>query len=116
MQTIKRSGANARRSLSVEYGGILYSSGLTSTDLEADITGQTQDVLQVIDNILARHEIDKTRVLTATITLADMADYGAFNAVWDAWLVGGAEPARSVTGGALAIAEYKVKIAITAAV
>ena len=44
-----------------------------------------------------------------------MADYGAFNAVWDAWVVDGYEPARSVTGGQLAVPEYKIKISVTAA-
>lgn len=112
---LKRNGGNGRRSLSVVHGQTLYTSGITSTDLDADITGQVEDVLRVIDNILARNGTDKSRVLTATVTLADMADYGAFNAVWDAWIVDGCEPARSVTGGALAVPEYKVKIAVVAA-
>ena len=112
---IKRNGANGRRSLSVVHGGLLYTSGITTTDLEADITGQTKDVLRVIDNILTRNGTDKSRVLTATITLADMADYGAFNAVWDSWIVDGCEPARSVTGGALAVPEYRIKISVIAA-
>ena len=112
---IKRNGANGRRSLSVVHGGLVYTSGITTTDLKADITGQTRDVLRVIDNILARNGTDKSRVLTATITLADMADYGAFNAVWDAWIVDDSEPARSVTGGRLAVPEYKIKISVVAA-
>lgn len=112
----KRHGGNGRRALSVEYGGLLYTSGITSSDLEADITGQMADVLHVLDGILARRGIDKTRVLQATITLADMErDYGAFNAAWDEWVVDGYEPARSVTGGTLAVPEYKVKISLIAA-
>ena len=106
MSDIKRHGANGRRALSVEHGGVLYTSGITE---------QTQDVLRVIDNLLARRGIDKGRVLSATITLADMADYGEFNAVWDAWVVDGYEPARSVTQGALAVPEYRVKISVIAA-
>ena len=58
---IKRNGANGRRAQSVSYNGILYTSGITTTDLDADITGQTQDVIHIIDNILARNGIDKTR-------------------------------------------------------
>lgn len=112
---IKRNGTNGRRALSVVHGGLVYTSGITTTDLEADITGQTRDVLRVIDNILARNGTDKSRVLTATVTLADMADYGEFNAVWDAWIVDGCEPARSVTGGHLAVPEYRIKIAVVAA-
>ena len=79
---IKRNGANGRRAQSVSYNGILYTSGITTTDLDADITGQTQDVIHIIDNILARN---------------------------------GIEPARSVTGGQLAVPEYKIKISVTAA-
>lgn len=112
---IKRHGGNGRRSQCVEYGGLLYTSGITSTDLEGDITAQCQDVFRVIDQMLARRGIDKNRILTATITLADMKDYGDFNAAWDAWVIDAYEPARSVTEGALAIPEFKVKVAVVAA-
>lgn len=112
---IVRNGGNGRRSLSVEHNGVLYTSGLTSTDLQADITQQTKDVMETLEKILSRHHITKNNILTATITLAHIADYGDFNAVWDEWIVDGFEPARSVTQGDLAIPEYKVKIAITAA-
>lgn len=112
---IKRNGGNGRRSLSVEYGGLVYTSGITSSDLSADITGQMEDVLSVLDNILARKGIDKTRVLRATVYLADMADYGAFNAAWDAWVIDGYEPVRSVVQAKLATEEYKVKISVIAA-
>lgn len=116
MADIKRSGGNSRRSLSAEYGGLLYTAGITTTNLEGDITEQTQDVLGVIDNILARHGIDKTRVISASITLVDMEnDYADFNGVWDLWVTDAYEPVRSVTGGALAIPEYKVKISVVAA-
>ena len=115
MAEIKRNGTNGRRALSVEHNGLLYTSGITSTNLEGDLTAQMQDVLQVIDNILARHGVDKNSVLSATITLADMADYGDFNAAWDEWVIDGFEPVRSVTGGALAVPQYKVKISVIAA-
>ena len=92
-----------------------YTSGITTTDLTPISRARRRITSSIIDNILARNGIDKTRVLTAAITLADMADYGAFNAVWDAWVVDGYEPARSVTGGQLAVPEYKIKISVTAA-
>ncbi len=112
---IKRSGLNGRRAQSIVYNGILYTSGITSTDLEGGIVEQTKDVLAVIDRILERSETDAAHVLSATITLADMADYGDFNAVWDEWVHDGFEPTRSVTQGALAVPEYKVKISVIAA-
>lgn len=112
---IKRHGGNGRRSLCVSYGGLVYTSGITATNLDGDAAAQTQDVLRQLDALLERRGIDKSRVLTATITLASMADYGDFNAAWDAWVVDGYEPARSVTEGRLAVPEYKVKIALVAA-
>ncbi|MEG1380939.1 MAG: RidA family protein [Ruthenibacterium sp.] len=115
MADIKRNGTNGRRAQSVAYNGILYTAGITSTDLAADITGQTEDVLHMIEHLLAQAGTNKSRVLSANITLADMADYGAFNALWDLWVVDGFEPVRSVTGGALAVPEYRIKISVIAA-
>lgn len=115
MTEIKRNGTNGRRALSVEHAGLLYTSGITSTNLEGDTAEQTKDVLTVLDNILARHGIDKNRVLSATVTLANMDDYGEFNAVWDEWVIDGYEPVRSVTEGRLPVAEYRVKISLIAA-
>lgn len=112
---IRRNGTNGRRAQSVACGDTLYTSGITSTDLAGDITAQTQDVLKQLDDILRRGGTNRDHVLSATITLADMADYGAFNAVWDQWVVDGFEPVRSVTEGRLAVSEYKVKISLVAA-
>jgi enamine deaminase RidA (YjgF/YER057c/UK114 family) len=50
-----------------------------------------------------------------TIYLADMADYDAMNAVWDAWLPDGCAPSRACIEARLARAEYKVEMALTAA-
>ena len=116
MSEIKRNGANGRRSQSVEHAGVLYTAGITSTDLEGDITAQSNDIFSVLDGILARAGIHKNRILSANITLADMEkDYGTFNAAWDLWIADGFEPVRSVTGGVLAVPEYKVKISVIAA-
>lgn len=113
---IVRTGGNGRRSKCVAYGGLVYVSGTTTVDIEADIREQAQDVLDQIDKMLAANGSDKRRVLSATITLTDMEhDYGDFNAVWDEWVVDGYEPARSVSQGKLALPEYRVKIALVAA-
>lgn len=112
--SIKRNGGNGRRSLSVEHGGLIYTSGITSTNIEGDITEQATDVLNQIDNILQRAGSTKTDVISANITLSNMANYGAFNAVWDMWVIDGHEPVRQVTGGELALSEYKVKVSVIA--
>ncbi len=113
--SIVRYGGNGRRSTCVAYGGILYVSGITTVDLQADTTGQARDIFAQIDKLLASFGTDKHRVLTATVYLASMDDYGALNAAWDEWVTDGYEPARSVVQARLALPDYKVKIALTAA-
>ncbi len=112
---IVRYGGNGRRSTCVAHGGLLYLSGITTVDLEADTAGQAQDIFAQIDKLLAAFGTDKRRVLTATVYLADMADYGDLNAVWDEWVSDGYEPARSVVQAGLALPQYRVKITLTAA-
>jgi enamine deaminase RidA (YjgF/YER057c/UK114 family) len=51
-----------------------------------------------------------------TIYLADMADYDAMNAVWDAWVPEGHAPTRACVQVQLSNSKYRVEIAVTAAV
>ena len=44
-----------------------------------------------------------------------MADFGAMNAVWDAWVPQGHTPARATGESALATPDYKVEIIVIAA-
>lgn len=112
---IARTGGNGRRSTCTAYGGMVYLSGITTVDLEADIAGQARDVFTQIDRLLAANGSDKHCVLSANVILADMADYGNFNAAWDEWVTDGYEPARTVFGGRLALPEYRIKVAVVAA-
>ena len=65
--------------------------------------------------LLAQAGSDKSQLLMVTIYLADMADYDAMNAVWDAWLPEGCAPARACVQARLARPEYRVEMAFTAA-
>ena len=58
---------------------------------------------------------DKSRIVSATIYLPDMADFAAMNAVWEAWVPAGATPARATVQAKLATVDYKVEIQIVAA-
>ena len=55
-----------------------------------------------------------SQLLQATIWLADMADFDAMNAVWDAWVPEGQAPARACGEAKLASPELKVEIIIVA--
>lgn len=114
-ENLNRSAANGRRSTCISYGGTLYTSGVTTTDLAGDIAAQAENVLAQLDTLLAAYGTDKHQVLMAHIFLADMQDYAAFNAVWDTWVDDGFEPCRCVVQAGLPLPEYRVKIALTAA-
>jgi len=96
--------------------GTIYLAGQVAEDPKADITGQVRQVLAQIDRLLAEAGSDKSRILSATIYLPDMADFPALNAVWETWVVPGATPARATVQANLAAPEYKVEIQVVAAV
>lgn len=93
---------------------IVYLAGQVADDNSADMTRQTQQVLAGIDRLLGEVGSDKTRILSATIYLPDMADFPALNAVWEGWVVPGATPARATVQAALADPDYKLEIQIVA--
>ncbi|CAI0730100.1 putative endoribonuclease L-PSP [Serratia quinivorans] len=84
-------------------------------NLDDDATAQTANALAAIDMILTRVGSDKSRVLDATIFLADGADFAAMNAAWDAWVVAGSAPVRCTVQAKLMNPKYKVEIKIIAA-
>lgn len=112
---IQRLDVGARMSELAVYNGVAYLAGQIAEDASADARGQTEQVLAAIDALLARAGSDKTRILRAQIFLADIADFPAMNAAWDAWVVPGHTPPRATVQAALARPEWKVEIVVTAA-
>jgi enamine deaminase RidA (YjgF/YER057c/UK114 family) len=96
--------------------GTAYLAGQVADDPKADITGQTMLVLAQVDDLLFEAGTDKTRILSATIYLPDMADFAAMNAVWEQWVVPGQTPARATVQAKLAAPDYRVEIQVVAAV
>jgi len=95
--------------------GTAYLAGQVAEDASADISGQTRDVLAQIDALLREAGSDKSKILSATIFLPDMADFAAMNAVWEQWVVAGQTPARATVEAKLASPEYRVEIQVVAA-
>jgi enamine deaminase RidA (YjgF/YER057c/UK114 family) len=77
-------------------------------DPSADVVGQTRQILSRIDELLHEVAADKSKILLATVWLADIADYGAMNTVWDAWVEPENPPARACVEGRLAAPHYRV--------
>ena len=93
-----------------------YLAGQVAGDSSADVSGQTQQILALIDSLLAEAGSDKTQILSATIYLPDIADFGAMNAVWEQWVVPGKTPARATVEAKLAAPELRVEIQVIAAI
>lgn len=112
---IQRYDVGPRMSEMVVHDGTIYLAGQIADDDDVDVAGQTRQVLAAIDALLARAGSDKSRILRAEIFLADLADFGAMNAVWETWVVPGQTPARATVQAALANPKWKVEIVVTAA-
>ena len=117
MTDIRRIGVAARYSDLVVLDNMAYFSGyVPETSLGGSVTEQTRDVLGQIEQSLAEIGSDKSKLLHATIWLADIGFYDEMNAVWDAWVVPGQAPARVCVESRLADPDYKLEIQVTAAV
>ena len=110
---IERMETGTRMSKIVKHNGVVYLCGQVG---DGDgITEQTRDCLSRIDALLAMAGSAKDKILQATVWLADIADFDAMNAVWDAWVPEGQAPARACGESKLARPDLKVEIIVTAA-
>jgi enamine deaminase RidA (YjgF/YER057c/UK114 family) len=113
---IRMGTADPRMSSIVIHSGIVYLQGLTDTS-SSDITGQTQNVLKRIDELLNQAGTSKSNLLTANIWVKDIGnDFQAMNEVWNAWLDPENKPVRATVEANMAAPEILVEIQVTAAV
>lgn len=86
-------------SQAVQAGNLLFLSGQVpivpaeGKVLATDITGQAEQVMKNIGEILREAGLTYTNVVKTTCFLADMGDFAAFNAVYGTYFTG--KPARS---------------------
>jgi enamine deaminase RidA (YjgF/YER057c/UK114 family) len=110
--TIRRIDAGVRMSQAVVHGNTVYLAGQVAPEPKgAAVRDQTAAILERIDDLLAQAGTDKTKILSATIWLADMASFAEMNSVWDKWVSPGNTPARATVEAKLAAPEYRVEIA-----
>ena len=113
--SITRHHTNQRMSQIVIHGDTVYLAGQVAADANADITVQTQQVLQKIDTLLAEVGSDKNKILSAQIWIASMGHFAQMNEVWDAWVAEGHAPARACIEARLASPDLLVEVGIVAA-
>jgi enamine deaminase RidA (YjgF/YER057c/UK114 family) len=112
--TVTRHEVGPRLSQAVVHGDTVYLAGIVAGDAP-DAKGQTQQILKRIDDLLAAAGSHKSKLLSATIYLANMGYYADMNAVWDAWVDPKNTPARATVEARLAAPKYLVEIMATAA-
>jgi enamine deaminase RidA (YjgF/YER057c/UK114 family) len=113
MPDITRLEPGKRMSQAVIHGDTVYLAGQVGEG--ADVTEQSRDALAQVDRLLALAGTDKSRILSCTIWLADIGDFAAMNAVWEAWVDPANTPARATGEAKLATPDYKVEFIIVAA-
>jgi enamine deaminase RidA (YjgF/YER057c/UK114 family) len=115
--TIRRIDPGVRMSQAVVHGNTVYLAGQVASEAKgAPVRDQTAAILKRIDDLLAQAGTDKTKILSTTIWLADMATFAEMNSVWDKWVSPGNTPARATVEAKLAAPEYVVEIAVIAAI
>ena len=113
--SIQRLRIEKRYSEIVIHNGTVHLAGQLADDYDGDIRDQTRQTLANIDRYLAEAGSDKTRILSVTIYLKDMADYAGLNEVYDAWVAEGAAPARACVEAKLYDPRVLVEMMVVAA-
>lgn len=117
-EDIQRHHTNERTSKIVQYNGMIFLSGQTafgSPKVNEGIDAQVREVLSRIDGLLAEVGSDKSRILSTTIYLRNLADFAAMNAIWNAWVAPGTAPARATVEAKLAAESLLVEMSVVAA-
>jgi enamine deaminase RidA (YjgF/YER057c/UK114 family) len=113
--SITRHDQSSILSQAVVYGDTVYLAGVVAKGLEKDIKGQTKEVLDEIDRLLAKSGSSKSKALSATIWVTDIRNRAPMNEVWSAWVDAKNLPARACVEAKLADPRALVEIMIVAA-
>ena len=101
-------------SQAVVCGNLVYTAG--QVDDSESVAEQTRAVLSKIDNLLAQAGTAKSHIISASIWLSDIAAVDEMNAVWESWVDSASVPARATVQSRLVAPQYKVEIAVVAAI
>lgn len=114
--SIERLHKGPRMSQVVKHGDTVYLAGQVALDAKgAPVRDQTKNILDRIDALLAEAGTHKSKVLSATIWLSDMATFKEMNEIWDAWIEPENPPARACVESTLAAPDFTVEIGVIAA-
>jgi enamine deaminase RidA (YjgF/YER057c/UK114 family) len=112
---ISRHDQSAILSQAVEHGETVYLAGVLAKDLSKDIKGQTREILDEIDRLLAKCGSSKSKVLQCHIWVTDIRNRAPMNEVWTEWVDKKNLPARACVEAKLADPNALVEIMVIAA-
>jgi enamine deaminase RidA (YjgF/YER057c/UK114 family) len=106
-------GSAPGRSRTVIYGNLVFTVATADT-YELDMRRQTREALANLDRQLAEAGTDKSRLLSATVYITDMALKPQMNEVWLEWVDQANPPQRACIGAMLEEGDL-IEIVATAA-
>ena len=113
--SIERHEISGHLSRVVEHNGTVYVAGMTADNTSVGMKQQTEQVLAKIDGLLAKAGTNKTKLLSATVYISDMAQKSAMNDAWLAWIDRKNPPTRACVAVELGSKDTLVEIVVTAA-
>jgi len=121
--SIPRRGSNPSYSDVITFNGVVTTAGLLAPSAVADaaagglpnVTAQAEEIFARADALLRASGTSKDRLLTATVWLADIRDFGAMNAAWRGWISPRARPVRATVEGKLVLPAFVVEMQFSAA-
>jgi enamine deaminase RidA (YjgF/YER057c/UK114 family) len=111
---VKRLHPGKRFCEAVIVNGIVITAGITGRDESADTAAQTRDIFAQIDALLAEAGTSKSKLISASIWLRDIAHFDQMNVEWDKWVDPDNLPVRATLEARLAAPELLVEIQVTA--
>jgi enamine deaminase RidA (YjgF/YER057c/UK114 family) len=113
--SIERHEPSGHLSKAVVHNGTVYIAGTTATNKSVGMKQQTEEVLKKIDGYLEQCGTNKTKLLSATVYISDMAQKDAMNQAWLAWIDAKNPPTRACIAVELGSPTTLVEIVVTAA-
>ena len=100
----------------VEHNGIVHFGGVLADDLNGvSMRGQTTQICAKLDKLLADAGTDKSKLISATLFIADMKLKHEMNDVWISWLEAGDLPTRATIGVSDLGQDVLIEVVVTAA-
>lgn len=112
---IEKCESNGRISRVVLGGNTIYLSGMVAPAECPDISGQTQWLMERLEQTLKSYHSSRESILSAVIYLRDMNDFSEMNKVWEQWFEGILPPARTCVEAGPASAHALIEITVIAA-